>query len=192
MSSRAHIRRARPGDEELDALRELEQRAARRFREFAAAGRDPDLDAILIAIAASPPMRREQLERAREEDALWVLADADDRPLGFAVSSVVDGRAHLDELSVALEHGGRGHGGRLLEHVCTIARARGFSEMSLTTFRDVPWNAPFYARRGFAPMRREQLGPELRAIQREEQARGLAARHRVCMRRSLRTVTGSG
>ncbi len=191
MSPRVHIRRARPGPDELEALRRLERRAAGRFRELAARGaHDPALD--LIAIAESPPMSRARLQRAREEDSLWVLADADEVPLGFAVTSVVDGRAHLEELSVAPAHGGRGHGGRLLEHVCTIARARGFTELSLTTFRDVPWNAPLYARRGFAPLEPGELGPELRAIQREEQARGLAARHRVCMRRRLRARGGSG
>lgn len=36
--------------------------------------------------------------------------------------------------------------------------------LTLTTFRAVTWNLPFYARLGFVEIRRETLRPELAAV----------------------------
>lgn len=179
MPTLALIRPARP--DELETVQRLEVRAGQRFR--AAELATPALD--LAALADAPPLPLAVLERARRDGALWILAGPQGDPRGFAVTSIVDGHAHLDELSVAPAHGGQGHGSRLLEHVCAIARAAGRTHLTLTTFRAVPWNAPFYARRGFTALRADALGPELRARVDEEQARGLSARHRVCMVRAL-------
>ncbi len=38
----------------------------------------------------------------------------------------------------------------LLERVIESARQMGYPAVTLTTFREVPWNAPFYTRLGFA------------------------------------------
>lgn len=54
--------------------------------------------------------------------------------------------------------------------------------MTLTTFRDVPWNAPFYARAGFRELAAAELSPELAELVREEAARGLDPERRVVMR----------
>ena len=32
---------------------------------------------------------------------------------------------------------------------CDWARARGYDDITLATYRDVPWNGPFYASEGF-------------------------------------------
>ncbi|WP_017792092.1 GNAT family N-acetyltransferase [Leucobacter salsicius] len=69
--------------------------------------------------------------------------------VGFAQVLLPDGLAHLEQLSVLPEHGRRGIGGALLEATVTEARGRGFAELTLRTYADVPWNAPFYARHGF-------------------------------------------
>ena len=57
--------------------------------------------------------------------------------------------------------------------------------MTLTTFRDVPWNAPFYERLGFCVLDSSELTPELDAVVREEAARGLDRDRRVVMRCEL-------
>ena len=62
------------------------------------------------------------------------------------------------------------------------ARRRGDHALTLTTFRDVEWNGPYYARLGFEPIPDEQLGPELRAIRDREQADGLDVLPRQAMR----------
>lgn len=68
---------------------------------------------------------------------------------GFVHVLELDGRAHLEQLSVSPEHARRGYGRKLVEAAMAYARDRGHNRMSLRTFADVPWNAPFYERLGF-------------------------------------------
>lgn len=69
--------------------------------------------------------------------------------VGFAQVLLPGGLAHLEQLSVLPEYGRRGIGGALLEAAVTEVRGRGFAELTLRTYADVPWNAPFYARHEF-------------------------------------------
>ena len=62
---------------------------------------------------------------------------------------LVDGHAHLEQISVLPEHGGQGVGTQLLDAVAGWAKGQGHAEVTLTTFRDVPFNAPLYAKRGY-------------------------------------------
>ena len=62
--------------------------------------------------------------------------------------------AHLEQLSVHPEHGRRGLGRALLRAGLEWAAAHDYPELTLTTYRDVPWNGPFYASEGFV-----ELGP---------------------------------
>jgi GNAT superfamily N-acetyltransferase len=71
-------------------------------------------------------------------------------PIGFAWIELVGEQAHLQGLSVALRRQRRGVGSALIEAACDWALAAGCSRITLTTFADVPWNAPFFTRRGFA------------------------------------------
>ncbi len=57
--------------------------------------------------------------------------------------------------------------------------------MTLTTYRDVPWNAPYYARLGFEVVADEDLGPGLRAVRELEVERGLDRWPRVVMTRHV-------
>ncbi|HUC05435.1 MAG TPA: GNAT family N-acetyltransferase [Acidimicrobiales bacterium] len=70
-------------------------------------------------------------------------------PAGFARVDRVDGGAHLEQLSVHPAHGRRGYGRALVRGACAWASAAGYRELTLATFRDVAWNAPFYASEGF-------------------------------------------
>lgn len=69
--------------------------------------------------------------------------------VGFAHVLVLGGLAHLEQLSVLPEYGRRDIGAALVEAAAAEARDRGFAELTLRTYADVPWNAPFYARHGF-------------------------------------------
>jgi hypothetical protein len=73
----------------------------------------------------------------------------------------------------------------LVLHVCRWAVSNGYESVTLTTFRDPPWNMPFYARLGFEVVPREELSSALRAVVDDESRRGLDASHRVVMRRRL-------
>ena len=113
------------------------------------------------------------------------VAEVGGQPVGFALCGEVDGHAHLFEMDVLPEHGRRGIGGALLESTCNEAAVRGFSTMTLTTLRDVPWNAPFYAARGFVELSEEVWGAQLAEIVAHERMLGFPMRLRVAMRRWL-------
>jgi GNAT superfamily N-acetyltransferase len=123
------------------------------------------------------------LEDAQQRGHLWV-ALADDVPVGFAhIEVLAPGIAHLEEIDVHPEHGRRGLGRRLVLAVCEWAGTNGYSWVTLTTFRDVPWNMPFYARLGFEEIPAKQLSPALLSVIEDESRRGLDPRRRVAMRR---------
>lgn len=105
-------------------------------------------------------------------------------PTGFAHVTYVDGFAHLAQLSVLPERTRQGLGSALVREAKREAWFAGFDRLSLTTYRDLPWNGPFYARLGFAEVA-EPEGFELRQRERER-ALGLD-RHgpRVVMAASL-------
>ncbi len=69
--------------------------------------------------------------------------------------------------------------------VCDGARARGIATVTLCTFRDIPWNAPFYQRLGFRILDEDELTPGLAARVREEELGGLARELRAAMRLEL-------
>jgi GNAT superfamily N-acetyltransferase len=126
------------------------------------------------------------LKQAQREGRLWV-ALADDVPVGFAhVELIEPNAAHLEEIDVHPDHGRRGLGAKLILSVCEWAASHGYESVSLTTFRDVPWNLPFYARLGFRVVPSEHVSASLRAIVDDETRRGLEPSRRVVMRRPSR------
>ena len=78
----------------------------------------------------------------------WV-AVLDEMPIGFLLAELADDAIYVAELSVARSHQRRGAGRLLMEAVERAARDRGIQWVTLTTYRDLPWNAPFYRRLGF-------------------------------------------
>jgi hypothetical protein len=55
--------------------------------------------------------------------------------------------------------------------------------VTLLTFRDIPWNGPWYAGHGFVELPEEEFGPELRTHWQAEIDAGLhALGHRLAMR----------
>jgi GNAT superfamily N-acetyltransferase len=88
---------------------------------------------------------------------------AGDPPVGFAAVEDVDGAVHLEQISVRPGLVRRGIGGRLLREVLARAKGRGAPGVSLLTFRDVPWNGPWYAKHGFEVLDEDRWGPGIRA-----------------------------
>jgi GNAT superfamily N-acetyltransferase len=87
--------------------------------------------------------------------ALIVLV-AGEPPVGLCRIDAIgkNNAAHLEQLSVQPDHAGHGIGRALLRAACDWARAQGYTDLTLATYRDVPWNGPFYASEGFV-----ELGP---------------------------------
>lgn len=144
------------------------------------AGHAPD--SVLAEITSQA-----DLEKARRLGHLWV-ALVSDVPVGFAHVEILEpGVAHLEEIDVHPEHGRRGVGRRLVTTICDWAEAAGYGSITLTTFRDVPWNMPFYARLGFEVIPPEELSSALRSVVDDETRRGLNRTRRVAMRRRSAT-----
>lgn len=121
-----------------------------------------------------------------EAGRAWVAVDADDRPEGYVVVDVLDGCAHIEQISVAPEAQGRGLARALLDEVACWAQTQGMPALTLTTFTDVPWNAPLYAHLGFEVVEEADLADDLRGRRDEEAGHGLDPDVRCCMRRDLR------
>ncbi len=94
-------------------------------------------------------------------------------PVGFVWLELVCGQAHVEELAVRIHHGRRGLGRALLEVACEWAEAAGYSSITLCTFRDVPWNGPFYRSAGFVELEHGDWCDELVGIRVAERANGL-------------------
>ena len=167
--------RIRPATEsDLHALAAVERSAAVLFRGIG-----------LDWIAESPAMDLAVLDLCRAAGTLWIAPDHDDRPTGFLAATDLDGAFFILELSVAAEHQGRGLGRALLHAALDQARWRYYGAAALTTYRDVPWNAPFYARHGFVALREFDLSPGLKAKLADEARHGHDPDRRVAMAKVL-------
>jgi GNAT superfamily N-acetyltransferase len=136
-------------------------------------------------IAYDDPGTVPALEPFRVGGHAWVAVDADDRPIAYLISAVVDGCAHVEQVSVAPAHARRRLGAALIDHLAAVAGAEGRRAVTLTTFRDVPWNAPYYERLGFRVIAPADQGPELAALVAEEAERIPGDAPRVAMRRAV-------
>jgi GNAT superfamily N-acetyltransferase len=168
----ALIRPART--EEGSLLREIERLAGDRFR-----------DVGLPEVADDEPASVEVLAHYARDGRSWVAVDHLDLPIGYVLVDVVDGCAHIEQVSVRPDHQGAGVGRALIARIRTWAADRGCSAVTLTTFRDIPWNAPLYRHLGFRALSDDEIGPQLRAVREAETAHGLDPAQRVCMRSEL-------
>ena len=161
--------------DDITAMQALEVDAGSRFREI---GMDE--------IADDDPPAADLLEAHIDNASAWVaVAAGTGTVLGYALASMVDDEGHLDQVSVAGDAGRRGIGTALVEQVCAWSVAHGAASVTLTTFRDVPFNAPYYRTIGFADVGEAECGPELRAVRDTERDLGLDIAPRIAMRRRL-------
>lgn len=159
------IRPMEPGD--TDALVEVSLAADTLFAE--------------AGLELPPDDPREMLDHVERV----LVAVTDQGVCGLAATVVLDGAVHLEQLAVHPDHGRRGIGGALLDAVCARAEEDGYDRVTLTTFRDLPWNGPWYGRRGFEELPRERWGPELERQWEVEEEAGIMVRPRIAMARPL-------
>jgi len=105
--------------------------------------------------------------------------------MAYVLVDEVDGCAHVEQISVHPDVGRQGIGRRLLDTVAAWAATRDLAALTLITFRDVPWNRPYYERLGFRILDADDLTAGLRARCDSEQHRAVRPSPRVCMRRDL-------
>ncbi|OJD09575.1 hypothetical protein AJ78_09026 [Emergomyces pasteurianus Ep9510] len=186
------IRSARPAD--LPFLQAIERAAGELFRELG-----------MPEIAEDEPPSLSLLQEYAEDGRCWVVTtpettrheynnnnngdgdgDGDgDYPVAYLLANCVDGTAHIEQVSVTPSAARRGLGAALIDHLAVWAMAQGLGSLTLTTFAEVPWNAPYYERIGFRVLKAAEVGKELHDIRVKEREKGLDRWPRVCMRRDL-------
>lgn len=142
---RPSIRRARP--DEFTDLRRIE---------FAA-------DRLFESVGIGPFLNDDAEDHF--DTAMLVLVTGEP-PRGFVCVELVDELPHVWQLSVHPDQARQGLGRLLMEAAVAWARSEGFPAMTLTTYRDVPWNGPFYESLGFVI--EDDLSPELSAVREHE------------------------
>ncbi|MER6444185.1 GNAT family N-acetyltransferase [Streptomyces venezuelae] len=160
--------------DELPRLQDIERAAGLCFRDIG-----------MPEIADDEPPTLDELAAFQRAGLAWVSVDGAGTPGAYLIAGRVDGTLHVEQVSVHPDRARRGLGRGLLEHLAGFAGREGASALTLTTFTEVPWNAPYYARCGFRPLEDAALSPGLREIRAREAAHGLDRWPRVCMRRDL-------
>jgi len=171
-SRKPDLRLAEPQD--VAALPEIEKVAGLLFK-----GHPTDLG--IPDELYDRPNSVETFTAAQTAGRLWVACGPAREPIGFALVLDIAGFAHLEELDVLPSYGRQGVGSALLATVCTWANTAGYPAVTLRTFRDVPWNAPFYHRRGFQIVESAALSAEHVQLEASERQRGLRTDLRVTM-----------
>lgn len=157
--------------EDTAALAVIERAASERFREVG-----------FPNVADDEPFTADELAPYADGRRGWVAVDQQGAPIGYVLVDVVDGSAHVEQVTVHPGHQGRGIGRALLEWVETWAATQAMPGVTLTTFTDVPWNRPLYEHLGFAVLDDADIGPQLRELRAVEADHGLDPAVRVCMR----------
>jgi GNAT superfamily N-acetyltransferase len=167
----------RPGrEQDVGQLNDVERDGDRRYAGYAGIPEGFD-DVVPVA----------SLELAARHGRLFVAVDraSPESVLGFALVEVIDGLAHLAQLSVRRALQGRGVGRQLIEAVASWARDHAMGAVTLCTFADVTWNRPLYEHLGFTVVPEKEWSPGLRAVFAADAELGLDLDRRCVMRLEL-------
>jgi GNAT superfamily N-acetyltransferase len=155
--------------DDLLVLPAVEQAAARQFIE------------IGLTYLENITLPMDTLIAAQKRGHVWVVTTAAAEIVGFALVSTVRDRLHLEEIDIHPAHARQGLGQALIHAICDWAAAGGIKTISLSTFKDIPWNAPYYERLGFKVIPEGELCEDFVKIRAIEARTGLPADQRVIM-----------
>ena len=162
------LRLARPQDAEK--MPEIEAAAGELFADVEG----------LAGLAGSHTVPLDRLRRYIRKGHCLVTHVGEDMA-GFLVNEPFRRELHIWEMDVHPKFQQRGIGAGMLRACMVDARNSGFGALTLTTFRDVPWNAPFYARLGFEEVTALDAHPRLAGELAVEADQGLPAERRCAM-----------
>jgi len=135
--------------------------------------------------ADGPNRDIEEHERIIANGVTFVIETGAGKLVGFAMFEPMDGAVHLTEIDVIPDYQRQGLARRLIDTGTGWARDRGVKEMTLTTYRDVSWNAPYYTKLGFEIFEPEPARSGLLKTIKQEADWGFAFAPRVAMRKPL-------
>jgi GNAT superfamily N-acetyltransferase len=166
----------RPAQEaDIEALQAIEISASKAFLTVEG----------LSSFANDSCMSAEQHLSAIRPGTSWLAESANGDPAGFLAARREETALHIYEISVHLDHQKQGIGAALINRAEKEARALGLQELTLTTYRHVPWNAPFYQKHGFQVLAPEETDRRLAAILSEELGHGLPFPENRCAMRKI-------
>ena len=171
-SSNVSIRRAVADDARF--LPEIEQSAGGLFRTL------PEL----AWIADEPIGTADEFLPLILAGTVWVAETGAGGIVGQLRGRIADDALHIVELAVVPAFQQQGIGRALIDTAAQWARRHGLRALTLTTFRHVAWNAPFYARYGFRELPLVECDGRLTSILMRETAQGLP--NRCAMRFDLK------
>jgi len=157
--------------EDISLLPDIENSAGESFRDLP----------YLAWIADDDVMSTETHLKYVTKGTSWV-AEVDNQVVGFLCAESAAKDLHIGVLAVRRKWQGKGIGRRLMKTVIEHAHRNEFISVTLTTFREVPWNEPFYRSLGFEMVDREKIDPRLQEILHAEIQHGLPGVLRCAMR----------
>lgn len=171
--TRATIRQALAADAAV--LPDIERSAARAFQKLS------DLGWMPGSVVGSVEDHLASIARG----TLWV-AEERGSVVGFLTADIAGDELHIDEFNVRLDRQGQGIGRQLIAAAVNDARSRKLEAVTLTTFRTVTWNGPFYEGAGFKVLSGRDISARLQAILDLEVEHGLPREKRCAMRMIIR------
>jgi len=162
------------GIEDLVTLAEIERAAAKLF-----------FDTPYAFLVDDEPLSLDFVIQQFQSGRVWIAVDDQDTPIGYAIAQEVDRDAYLRQIDVHPAYGRRGIGRELVERVCVWAKNQNYHRILLSTFLDIEWNAPFYAKLGFQILPEVELSSGFQQIRCKEAEAGLPIDRRVIMYRDL-------
>ena len=118
------------------------------------------------------------------------VADHHAQIAGFIAAHPMDDALYVAEISTHADHQRKGVGGMLLDAVFQWALVRAMHDgtrvarVSLITYAEVPWNGPWYGKRGFQEVNAKSVGPwHVQKMTKDEEERNLVrpGYRRCCM-----------
>jgi GNAT superfamily N-acetyltransferase len=155
---------------DLPVLQDIETAAGQRYR-----------DVGLDRVAQDDPFPIDVLQAYADAGRAWVAVDRAEGPVGYILVDLIDGGAHIEQVSVTPRFQSQGIGRALVDRVRRWAEANGLAALTLTTFDEVPWNRPLYEHLGFRVAGASEVGPGLQRIRALEASHGLNPDQRVVM-----------
>ena len=164
------IRTAR--SEDLQTIQAIERASAQRFL------------GVMDAIAHDRPSPLELLAARQQARGLLVaeaLAGQTSALAGFVMFRLLEQSFYIEQIDVTPAFERQRIGAALIDAVAHSARDAGLARLTLSTFREIPWNAPYYASFGFAEWASDEAPASIRQALRQEAANGLPDRCAMVM-----------
>lgn len=162
-------------DRDAELLPEIERNSGALFRNWAG-----------LEWVADDSVQSPEQHRALISTGVSLVAEDDAyRIVGFLNGEMAPDALHIHQIAVHQGHQRQGIGRRLIERAQELAAERGVDCLTLTTFRQVSWNEPYYRGLGFRTIEGAALNERLRAVMERESDAGLPTEKRCAMIKRL-------